>query len=340
MSVSVSNQTTASTHDSTAPADPKAKTGAQTSPGPTTGQQPGVVSFNTPENTFGPVFRGQQPLLQGPMTPRGFGGTPSLLSPQNDASLLGTAAQHQGLLRKMKGWFSPARPNPGHCHRPGIGKPPKPDPEPCRPGIGKPPTPDPGNCGPVFGRPDPQYSRRSNDQLAEQLLANFDAFRDRGTQHITQRGLENMASRPLTGNLAVDQNIRLAREILRRPDLMQGLDRSGSTGQLDGRFTRQDINAVVGSDNPLKYQDDKQLAQLMLQNFNALKGGFFSSSIKINDLKKLAAMPLTGRPQTDSLIQLAREVTQRSNLLNQMDNVGGRPNDGKIHKDALRWLSR
>ncbi|NIL16690.1 hypothetical protein [Pseudomonas sp. AN3A02] len=78
----------------------------------------------------------------------------------------------------------------------------------------------------------------------------------------------------------------------------------------------------------------------MLENFNPLKGGFFSRSIKIDDLNRLAAMPLTGRPQTDLLIQLAKEVTRNSHLLNQMDTMGGRPDDGRIHKDALRWLSR
>ncbi|OLY72682.1 hypothetical protein AU074_08160 [Pseudomonas sp. ATCC PTA-122608] len=176
--------------------------------------------------------------------------------------------------------------------------------------------------------------------MAEQLLTGFNAFRDRGTQHITQQGLENMASKRLTGNPADDQNILLAREILRRPDLMLGLDRSGSTGQMDDRFTRQDINALVHSDNTLKYQDDKELAQLMLQNFNALKGGFFSNSIKTNELNRLAAMPLTGRPQTDALIQLAREVTQRSSVLEAMDKAGSGYANGKINKHALRELSR
>jgi hypothetical protein len=226
---------------------------------------------------------------------------------------------------------SPPRPSPGHCH---AGPPPRPNPGNCRPDPCPPPRPTPI-------RPDPHYSKQSNEQLAQKFLDNFEAFKDpRNPRYITQKSLEDMAGKQLTGDPATDQNIRLAREILRRPELKQALDREGCTGALDGRFSRQDIRSVVHSDNPLKYHDDKQLAQLMLEHFDELKGGFWKGSLKIKNLERLAALPLTGNARQDPLIQLAREITQRSDVLKKMDNLGSRDRDGKIHKDALRWLSR
>ncbi|WP_256352254.1 type III secretion protein [Pseudomonas yamanorum] len=272
-----------------------------------------TVNFGAPENKTGPMFAG--PQAQSTADPRGF--APGSFPTSNPGGFLDNLiTQFQTFLNNLKSLFSPARPNPGCC-------------------PAAPAKPEPG-----YGRPDPQYSRRSNDQLGELLKDNFNAFRAPGTSHVTQQSLQDMADRRLTGNEDRDQNILLARELLRRPEVLQAFDRSGGTGNLDGRITRKDLDAVLSSDNPLKYQSDKQIAEQMLKDFNALKGGFWKSSININDLHRMAALPLTGNPRQDSLIQLAREVTQRSSLLTQMDNFASQDNDGKIVKDALRWLSR
>ncbi|UVH52814.1 hypothetical protein P0D91_32255 [Pseudomonas sp. CBSPBW29] len=176
--------------------------------------------------------------------------------------------------------------------------------------------------------------------MAKHLLDNFDSFGGRGAQYVTPKNLENMAGRPLTGHAATDHNIRAAREILKRPGLVDALDRHSSTGQLDGLIDKLKITMIINSTNPFKYHDDKQLAQAMLERFGDLKSGFWNPAIEIDGLRRRAAKPLTGRPQTDALIQLAREITQRSDLLQKMDNTGSRPHDGRIHKDALDWLSR
>ncbi|WP_017476184.1 hypothetical protein [Pseudomonas sp. PAMC 26793] len=215
-----------------------------------------------------------------------------------------------------------------------------PDPEPCRPGIGKPPKPNPGYCGPVSGRPDPLYAGKTNEELAKHLLDNFDSFGERGAQYVTPKNLENMAGRPLTCHAATDHNIRAAREILQRPGLVEALDRHSSTGQLDGLIDRLKITMIINSTNPFKYHDDKEVAQAMLERFGDLKSGFWRPAIEIGRLRQLAGQPLTGHQQEDELIQLAKEVIQRSYLLQQMENTGHHPYDGKIHKDALRWLSR
>ncbi|WP_246355598.1 hypothetical protein [Pseudomonas reactans] len=221
-----------------------------------------------------------------------------------------------------------------HCGPVFGGPPPRPLPESVRPNPGPPPRPTP-----VL--PDPHYSKQSNEQLAQALLNNYGAFRGRWpSRSVTQQSLEKMANRPLTGNPSTDANIRLANELLRRPGLLQSLDRNGSTGGLDGRLSKDDIRSFVQSDNPLKSKDDKQLIQEMLNNFNALKGGYFSSTIKLKDLHARAMQPLTGNPYNDHLIQLAREVMARSNLMSAMDNVHSWQRDGKISRQELYALLR
>ncbi|WP_262380943.1 MULTISPECIES: hypothetical protein [unclassified Pseudomonas] len=194
---------------------------------------------------------------------------------------------------------------------------------------------------PVAQKPDPIYSKRSHDQLAQQLLDNFQSFKDPSNpSYITPQGLKDKAQMPLTGYSSKDQDTRLAREILKRPDLLKALDRDGRTGALDAQLTRQNIYDVIRSDNPLKFKDDAQLAKDMLNNFNQLKGNFWNKDIKFADLDAKAQRPLTGDPYRDQLTQLAREVNNRSNLRQQMDNTASPDYDGRISRQALKKLSR
>ena len=212
------------------------------------------------------------------------------------------------------------------------GPPPRPLPENLRPNPGPPPRPNPS-------LPDPYYSKQSNEQLAQGLLNNYGAFKGRWpSRYITEQSLQKVAKQPLTGNPYKDPNIRLANEVLRRPGLLQSLDRNGSTGALDGRLSRDDITSFVRSDNPLKLSDDKQIVQDMLNNFNALKGGYFSSTIKLRELNARATQPLSGNPYNDHLIQLSREVMARSDLRSAMDNIYSWQRDGRISRQELYTL--
>ena len=214
------------------------------------------------------------------------------------------------------------------------GPPPRPVPDGVRPNPGPPPRPDPT-------LPDPYYSKQSNEQLAQGLLDNYGAFKGRWpSRSVTPQSVQKMANRPLTGNPSLDPNIRLAKELLRRPGLMQALDRNGSTGALDGRLSKDDISSVVRSDNPLKLNYDKQLVREMLTHFNSLKGGYFSSTIKLRELSARASQALTGNPFSDHLTQLSREVMARSDLRSMMDNVDGWRRDGKISQQELYQLLR
>lgn len=227
----------------------------------------------------------------------------------------------------------PPRPLPESL-RPNPGPPPRPLPESLRPNPGPPPRPNPS-------LPDPYYSKQSNEQLAQGLLNNYDAFKGRWpSRYVTQQSLQQTANQPLTGNPYKDPNIRLANEVLKRPGLLQSLDRNGSTGAVDGRLTRDDITSFVRSSNPLKLSDDKQIVQDMLNNFNALKGGYFSSTIKLGELNARAMQPLSGNPYNDHLIQLSREVMARSDLKSAMDNVYSWQRDGRISRQELYTLLR
>lgn len=201
---------------------------------------------------------------------------------------------------------------------------------------GPPPRPNPT-------LPDPYYGKQSNELLAQGLLNSYNAFKPWYAPNVTPGHVDKLAGRPLTGNPERDANIRLARELLKRPGLMQALDRNNGTGSLDQSLSKDDINKFILSSNPLKLQDDRQLAQNVLNNFSALKGPWWSAdrnAIDINKFAQLAARPLYGHAPTDSITQLSREIMNRSELKGSMDNVFGFLRDGKITRDDLYRLLR
>ena len=248
----------------------------------------------------------------------------------------------------------PTPPKPDPCY----GKPPvrptpcKPDPcdskppvrpTPCKPDPcdSKPPVrPTPCKPDPCHGKPDPWYSNKSNDELAQLLLSNFDAFKDpKQPWYVTTQGISNIASKPLTGNAAQDQNIRLARELMKRPELVNAMDRHSSTGALDGLIDRQKIQMTIGSQSPFKYQDDKQLAGEMLNHFKALRDPENPEYISVDKLRGMAQWP-TDDPVHGRLAWIAQEILKRSQTLSELDGGDHWGKDGWIHKDTLRQMAR
>ncbi|MGY2374025.1 type III secretion effector protein [Pseudomonas sp. SDO524_S393] len=195
----------------------------------------------------------------------------------------------------------------------------------------------PPRPNPSLGRPDPVYSTKNNDELTKQLLDNFKAFRDpKNPGFISRDSLEAMAGQSLVGASPDKQeNIKLAREILRRPDLVAAMDRHSSTGAQDGLIDRQNLGMLMGSENFFKYKNDQELTGEMLEHFDGLNG-YGGRGISSNDLKKLAAQPLTGDSAKDHLIQLAQEFLKRSDLRDKLD----RNNDGQISRWELQRLPR
>lgn len=320
MSVTLSNSTVANPSDNAAQPHTDAATSTQSRS--RSGQGAIHISFNVPQNGVGPVYS-NGPTTQSTMDPHGAANN-SFRASYANSFLGGLIGQLQDFLHKL---FNPFRPHPGYG-RPDPAIPLRPLPGHCRP---TPCKPDPG-----YGRPDPHFSRQTPDQLGNLLKNKFDAFTVPGQPFITKQSLEEMAGRRLTNDQDRNENILLARELLRRPDVIQAFDRAGRTGDLDGRISRRDLNAVLDSGNALKYKTDKQLAEQMLKDFDALKGGIWSRSISIKDLKKLAASS-SSDPKQQRLIELAKEVTQRSSLLTLMDSLDRY--DGKIGRAALRHLS-
>lgn len=191
--------------------------------------------------------------------------------------------------------------------------------------------------------PDPVFGKQSNEVLAQGLLDKYNAFKPWYAATVTPQHISRMARQPLTGNAEHDANIKLARELLKRPGLMQALDRNNGTGALDNALSKDDISKFILSSNPLKLQDDKQLAQNVLNNFNALKGPWWSANrnaIDINTFAKLASRPLIGHEATDNITQLAKEIMARSEMKGSMDDVFGFLRDGKITRSDLYRLLR
>ncbi|WP_193557576.1 hypothetical protein [Pseudomonas kairouanensis] len=238
----------------------------------------------------------------------------------------------------------PPKPCPPEVSKPCPPKPPKPcpperpKPDPC---LGKPPErPTPCKPDPCYGKPDPWYSSQSNDDLAKMLLNNFDAFKDpKQPWYITTQGISDLANKPLTGNPDQDQNIRLARELMRRPELVNAMDRHSTTGALDGLIDRKKIQMTLSSQNPHKYQDDKQLAAEMLKHFDALKDPDNPDYISIDRLKDMAKWP-AGDTAHGRLAWIAQELLKRSDTSASFDGADHWGRDGWIHKDTLRRMSR
>jgi hypothetical protein len=310
------------------------------------GQSPANVSFLSQESQGGPVFGGYSSSAAGQR-----GADHVLRHPSAPAT--------QGLMAAVKHWMGPwfpghrppcgnppPRPNPGCGNppprpNPGCGNPP---PRP-NPGCGNPPPrPHPTVCKPYPTPPcgpDPYYSRKNNEELAKELHRNFDAFRDpRNPGFVSVDSIRAMAEKGWSRDPATNANIRLAKELLRRPDLMSALDRNPSTGSLDGLINVKNVRDVIKGDNYFKYDSDKQLAAEMLTHFNQLKYDPRAPELSFRDLQRRASQPLTGNAAQDHLTHLALEILKRTDVLKKMDNVAGRDNDRRISWQALYQLSR
>ena len=284
------------------------------------------VSFSSRENKAGPVFGDPQTP-----TERHYPASPAMHH--------SVTAMRPGFMDPFRHWMHTCFGWPRPPHRPCSGNPP---PRP-QPGCGNPPPrPDPtiGKPYPTWpGRPDSEYSLKSNEQLATQLRRNFKAFMDpKNPGFVSIDSIQTMAKKGWSPFSSVNDNIRLAKEMLRRPELLSALDRHSSTGALDGLIDRQNVDLVVGGKNYFKYKSDKELVGELLKHFDELKDGPSSWDIDIQDLRNLAREPLTGDSPRDYLVQLAQELLRRNDLVTRLDDLASRESDERIHLFALFLL--
>ena len=264
------------------------------------GQDASSVNFRTRENPFGPVF--------GDHNDRRHHHNPLAMPP---------STRPPSFLEQFKQWLGQWF---GGCRPPA-----------CRPCNSAPPRPHP-----TIGRPQPKpdYSMQSHEQLTQALLDNFKAFTGSDcAKYMTTRDIKAMAHRQPGNDPAMNNNIRLAKELLNRPDLMQALDRNNGTGATDKQFSKQELRDALEDTNYFRYRSDKEIAGEMLSHFDALArrcGG----QISIKGLNELARQPLTGNSSKDHLIQLAQALLSRGNLLKTMDHNG----NGKLSQREIGRL--
>lgn len=301
MSVSIleSSAPASSTFDTSSPA-PQAKANRQAPGAPSfDGQNAANVNFHSPENSAGPVFGDQNDRRH-----------------HHNPLTMQSSARPPSFMEQFKQWLSQWF---GGCP-PCNSAPPRPHPT-----IGRPQP-----------KPRPDYASQSHEQLTQALLDNFKAFT--GSHHagfMTSRDIRAMANRQPGNDPVMNNNIRLARELLNRPDLMQALDRNNGTGATDNRFSKQDLRDALNNTNFFRYKSDREIAGEMLSHFDGLPRDL-KGRISIEGLKTLASQPLTGDSPRDHLIQLARALLSRGNLLRAMDHNG----DGKLSQWEIQRLSR
>ncbi|MBO0493777.1 EF-hand domain-containing protein [Pseudomonas sp. Marseille-Q1929] len=301
MSVSTldSSVPTSSNLETSLPA-PQAKANRQAPSAPSfDGQSATNVNFHSRETPAGPVF-GDQNDRRHHHNPLAM--PPSTLPPS--------------FMEQSKQWLSQWF---GGCRPPCNSAPPRPHPT-----IGRP-----------HPKPRPDYASQSHEQLTQALMDNFKAFTGSDYRSMSLRDIRAMANRQPGSDPIMNNNIRLAKELLNRPDLLQALDRKSGTGATDNRFSKQDLRDALNDTNYFRYQSDKEIAGEMLSHFDELVRRW-GGQISIRDLKKLASQPLTGDSPKDHLIQLAQAVLSRGNLLKAMDRNG----DGYLSRWEIQRLSR
>lgn len=85
------------------------------------------------------------------------------------------------------------------------------------------------------------YSQMSDSNLAKAFGANFQAFKHPTTPNATTDKIREVAGRSLTGDAQKDNQTQLARELLKRDNVMGALDSVDAKGTRDG---------VIGPWNP------------------------------------------------------------------------------------------
>lgn len=293
------------------PLTPQANRGVTSTPS-FEGKNRANVNYHSREHASGPVFGDHQP-------PVNRGGDHHH-SPHNHNPLAMANVMHRpSFLEQFKQWIS---------HWFGG----------CRPPASPPCNSAPPRPHPTIGRPQPQpdYTMQSHEQLTQALLDNFQSFTGSAhAKYMSTRDIKAMANRQPGNDPVMNNNIRLAKELLNRPDLMQALDRNNGTGATDNRFSKQDLRDALDDTNYFRYQSDKEIAAQMLSHFDELARRW-SGQISIRDLKELARQPLTGDSPRDHLIQLAQALLSRSNVLKAMDSN----NDGHLSRREIQRLSR
>ena len=269
----------------------------------------GSVNFHASQSQGGPVF-GQQPQAA---SHHSYFNPPGN---SQDFSTMMQHASHHGGTQQLQQWGNPwiGRPNPPiNAH---------------------------GPYPITLGKPDPIYAKKSNDQLANDLLRNARAFTTPGNRStISKRAIEDMAQQKPGRNPLMNQNIRLAGELTRRREVMDAILRQPGTGEIGDQVSISNFSAFNRDQNPLKYNTDKQVVQELNSHFDQLTEYFGGRQINIRDLEYLAGLQQTGISSLDHLLNVSKTATNRQDLLDILDNVASKSEDNRISQAGLMLAS-
>lgn len=260
------------------------------------------VSFHCSENNSGPVLGNAQPTMGGH-----FSGQHSVFMPPSFRD------RFKELMTSLLGGHrSPMHPG---CSNP----PPRPNPGWSSP----PPRPNPTVGRPCPTRPcesDTDYSLKNREQLMRLMLDKFTAFEDTGYPgYMSVDSIKTKANRPLLPeygpnkeeNKKRNQETRLAKQVLKDPNLMNAIFRNPVTGARERLASPQRLDMLANREDYFTYHSDKQLRQEVREHWGR--------NPRIEVLQWWANRPLTGDSEKDHRTQLAKELLfHRSDLVQKL----------------------
>lgn len=194
------------------------------------------------------------------------------------------------------------------------------------------------------------YARHSDAALALAFDKNFDAFRPSGSSNATQGKIREVAERPLTGYPQRDNLTMLAREVLKRDNVMSELDSVDHGGHRDGIIGRYNPKNAANklSDCPppdpcyskpcrpqpgrpkpcgsspfniYSSMSDSSVALAFGNNYKEFGNPQRNGVADLGQIFKIAGREMSGNWAQDNMTLLAREIVKRPHVSHALDSI-------------------
>ena len=160
------------------------------------------------------------------------------------------------------------------------------------------------------------YETMTNKELVGQLLTHSKAIdlykEDRFSTHTLKQLSQGTQA---NGTDATPEQKDLAKELMKRPELLDYLDLSPNGGVEDGQITWDAVAAMAGEPSRLSDRGLLMEAKRYHQEFDSTGNGY----VNFKELKEAAGLLPSDRTFSEGARQTARELLKRPSLLKTLD---------------------